>query len=390
MSVPFHLDEGLRPYATDKQWKKLKAIEQHGSERAAAKALGLHRASFYATKQAVLKKAALHGYAPDYDLIHPVPDGMKLRGVSTLYDTSGDPKIQWVKSEADKERQEEIVREMVAGLTEDLPRISPTAPPKTTSENLMACYVVGDMHLGMLAWNEETLQENFNLEIGESLLTGATTHLVRAAPRSEKAAVILLGDFQHYDSLKPETPKGTQMDADSRFPKMVRASIRTIRRLIETALAYHKFVHVVVEIGNHDTSSSIFLMEGLTNIYENEPRITIDNSPAHFHYFSHGKCLIGVHHGDSAKMANLPLIMAADRPEQWGDADYRYWWTGHIHRDTLQEYSGCRVESFRTLSPRDAWATEQGYRSGRDMKAIILHKEFGEVARHIVNPEMLK
>ena len=49
----------------------------------------------------------------------------------------------------------------------------------------------------------------------------------------------------------------------------------------------------------------------------------------------------------------------------------------------------CRVESFRVLAPNDAWAENKGYRPQRDMKAIILHRDFGEVARHIVNPNML-
>tara|TARA_R110000772_G_scaffold180258_1_gene291507 strand:+ start:250 stop:645 length:396 start_codon:yes stop_codon:yes gene_type:complete len=131
-------------------------------------------------------------------------------------------------------------------------------------------------------------------------------------------------------------------------------------------------------------------MECLHNIYEKEERVSIDRSPRHFHYFSHGSCLVGVHHGHGTKMANLPLIMAADRPEEWGKATHRYWWTGHIHHDSVKDHAGCRVESFRILPPADAWAANKGYRAGRDMKAIVLHSEFGEVARHIVNPAMLE
>ena len=56
----------------------------------------------------------------------------------------------------------------------------------------------------------------------------------------------------------------------------------------------------------------------------------------------------------------------------------------------MKDFTGCKVESFRILAPKDAWAAEKGYRAQQDMKAIILHKDYGEVARHIVNPEMLK
>jgi len=40
------------------------------------------------------------------------------------------------------------------------------------------------------------------------------------------------------------------------------------------------------------------------------------------------------------------------------------------------------VESFRTLAAKDAWQAAQGYRSGRDMYAIVLDAEHGEVERH--------
>ena len=141
---------------------------------------------------------------------------------------------------------------------------------------------------------------------------------------------------------------------------------------------------------HHDLSSSIFLMECLANIYEEEPRVTIDTSPAHFHYFKFGQCLIASHHGHGVKPDKLPLIMAQDKPVLWGATKYRYWWTGHVHHAELLDFPGCSVERFRVLPPPDAWASQRGYRSARDMKAIVLHREYGEVARNTVNPDMLK
>jgi hypothetical protein len=81
--------------------------------------------------------------------------------------------------------------------------------------------------------------------------------------------------------------------------------------------------------------------------------------------------------------------MATDRREDWGKTRYRYWWTGHVHHDQVKDIQGVKCESFRVLPPADAWADGAGYRSMRDIKAIVFHKEYGEVARHTVNPEML-
>jgi hypothetical protein len=81
--------------------------------------------------------------------------------------------------------------------------------------------------------------------------------------------------------------------------------------------------------------------------------------------------------------------MAADRSKDWGETQHRYWYTGHVHHDTLKEFPGCTVETFRTLAARDAWHHKSGYRAGRDMKCDIIHKDHGRVCRHIVGIEML-
>ena len=82
--------------------------------------------------------------------------------------------------------------------------------------------------------------------------------------------------------------------------------------------------------------------------------------------------------------------MAADRAEDWGDTEYRYWYTGHIHSKNSMEFPGCTWESFRTLAAKDAWHSAMGYRSGRDMNSITLHKEYGEVGRNTASIKMIR
>jgi hypothetical protein len=101
--------------------------------------------------------------------------------------------------------------------------------------------------------------------------------------------------------------------------------------------------------------------------------------------FSTDLHFFGVHHGHTCKADKLPLVMATDKPKEWGQSEYRYWLTGHIHHDTRKEYSGCTVESFRTLAAKDAYAYSGGYRAGQDSKALVIHKDYGEVERHTIN-----
>lgn len=340
------------------------------------------------TVQQYWNKSRLAGLEPEDSVV--LPDPKKITKTSTLYDQQGRVTQQWVSEKQEDKDREALWLEFAKALAEDLPRAQPIpANDHLASDQLAACYPVGDHHFGMRSWSEET-GADYDLNIAERLLTQATDYLLAATPACEQAFIAFLGDLNHYDSFEAVTPTHRNLlDADGRFPKMVRVAIRSIRYMIEAALRRHKHVTVIIEIGNHDMASSVFLMECLANIYENEPRVTIDRSPSHYHYFTFGKCLVGTHHGHGSKMEKLPLIMAADRPAEWGAALHRYWWTGHIHSRTAHDFNGCTVESFRILPPADAYAAQKGYRSIRDMKAIVLHKEFGEVARHTVNPQMI-
>jgi hypothetical protein len=161
-----------------------------------------------------------------------------------------------------------------------------------------------------------------------------------------------------------------------------------LRTAVETALAKHRTVTVFCEIGNHDDVGSLWLSHALAMYYEHNPRVTVETSPAKFHYYRFGKCLIGATHGDTGNPQRLQGVMAADRPEDWGATKHRVWLTGHIHTRTQVEFPGVMWETFRTLAPADAWARAAGYRSGRDMTSIVFHAEYGELGRHVFKPEM--
>ena len=393
----FDLDPALRAYSTPRQWEKLQALAAHGSERAAAKAVGVNPRAIHEAKHAVLRNAALRGYSPGHDFTRPVPDGFKLGKATTLYRRGEEePVLQWVQATPDAERWEAIKAEAYAAFASALPKAKPISAPGKTVDNLAAVYPVGDFHLGMHAWDEEA-GDNWDLKIAERMFFGATDHLMSAIPACETGIIPFLGDFTHYDSFIPMTSRsGNVLDADSRFPKMVRVAILAARYKIESAARKHRNIHVIFEKGNHDDASSVWMSESMSQIYANDKRITIDTSPRYYHYYEFGHCLIGTHHGHAAKMDQLPMIMATDQREAWGRTKFRYWYTGHIHHrksaSTIpqsQDYSGCSVESFRVLPPTDAWAEQKGYRPIRDQKAIVLHKDFGEVARHTVNPDML-
>jgi hypothetical protein len=362
------------------------ALREHGSVRKAAKALGIHPRNLFARKARWVKR----GFAPEFDLTHPVADGQKLKGTSTLYREDGTIAAQWVKSTADEERRMEVMREAISAMVEELPKLPPRKAHGTWRGDLLTAYPIGDPHIGMLSWGEET-GNAWDLAIAERTHCDAMASLVASSPATEQALIVNLGDALHYDSMFPITARsGNLLDADGRYAKMVRVALKTIRQCIESALTKHKRVHIINVIGNHDETGALWLSAALSHIYDREARVTVDTSPAVFNYFRWGKVLIGCHHGHTCKADTLPGVMAADRAKDWGETLHRYWWCGHIHHASMREYAGVTVESFGTLAAKDAYAAAGGWRARESMTAIVLHREHGEVARNLVSPDMVR
>lgn len=86
----------------------------------------------------------------------------------------------------------------------------------------------------------------------------------------------------------------------------------------------------------------------------------------------------------------LPILFAAQFPQIWGATTRRYCHTGHRHHVEEKEHSGMTVIQHPTLAARDAYAARGGWIAERAITAITYHRDFGQVARNTVTPEMLE
>lgn len=381
----------IRQYASPRQAEIIDALVEHGSVRKAAKALDITKTNVDKALARVRRAAARVDIDQHtYEDGGPVPDGFHLRGISTQVGPGGNVISKWIKSAKDSELREEALLEALRDIAERLPAAPVIDGPTFARDDLLCVYPMGDPHIGMYAWAEEC-GASFDLDIAERQIAAAVDRLVELAPAGTGAMIIDVGDFFHSDTLDNRTRRsGHALDVDTRWAKVLRVGIRTMTSTIDRALAHHSFVRVVIEIGNHDDQTSIMLAICLAEHYRDNPRVFVDTSPAPFHYHRFGLNLIGTTHG-LVKARELGPIMAADRPQDWGETKHRYWYTGHVHHDAAKEFTGgVIVESFRTLAPRDAWHNAQGYRSGQDMRLDILHREYGRINRHIVGIEEIR
>jgi len=245
-------------------------------------------------------------------------DGYRVRETSTLYDRDGAASLTWVKTDIDKERQEIILRETISAMMADITPAKRTPAPKTCASDLCSSYLIGDAHMGLYSWGDET-GDDFDTTIAKRDLMGAADRLVASAPASDEAIVVQLGDF----STRTRRPTrrhaaNNRLDVDTRFAQVIRAGIQTMRYFIDAAKRKHRTVRVRNCAGNHDPHACITLTEALRGYYIDEPRVIIEDSPKPFWTFRHGDCLVGITHGHTMKPEKMAGVLAVEAREDWG------------------------------------------------------------------------
>lgn len=387
----------LLPYCTtERQREQLQEFDRHRTIAQAAEHLGISerncRAMLARIRNNAKQEAVRRGLSPEHDMNHPVPDGFHVKGVSTYYNNEGVPTGQWVKSQADYERQQQLMREAVDAMCEDIKRTRPIKQANIVrDENLKNVYLVTDYHLGMKAWHESTRGDDWDMQIAETLLLNYFSYALEHAPPAKTAVFAQLGDFLHWDGLVAVTPtSGHHLDADTRYEKLVRVAIRVLRTVQQMLLRKYEHVHLIHAEGNHDLTGSVWLREMFAALYENEPRMTVETSPDPYYCVEHGLTSLFFHHGHKKKLRELDTVMAAKFREVFGRTKHSYCHAGHLHHEKSYESNLMVTEQHRTLAAPDAYAAGHGFISGRSAPVITYHSHYGEVSRLSVSPEMFR
>lgn len=385
------LDPRLKDYGiTPRQAQVIDAVIETGSMEKAAQKLGVTKNAIFESVQGAKKKAAREGYAPGH-FEQGVAPGYAMGKVTVQRSAKGEVERTWERQSPDQAEAREALRLFVEELCADVRGRAPIAPcPTHLTTDILTSYKFGDPHFGM-ASGPEAGGDEFDIDEADRLTRAGIDRLVAVTPPSKTCIVEVIGDAMHANDSSALTPgHKNRLDVDKRgFGYALLRCARAWQYVIERALERHETVHVWFLRGNHDEDAAEAIKIALAFYFEREPRVVIDLAPAVFRYLRFGKCLLGAHHGDKVKMADMPLLMAVDRSEDWGLTSYRYISTGHIHHDVVKEVQGVRVESLRTLAPKDPYHASKGYRALRDTRAVVYHAEFGEVERYTVAAAML-
>lgn len=377
---------------TPRQKQVVSAVIEHGTQYAAAEALSCGQPVVSDMLARVKRYAAEQGWSPDHDMVRAAPETHFVKGTSTYYNAEGEISGQWVKTDTRKDQLEAAALAFIEGAKDEIRREAPVSPPAHEhNDSLLNLYICTDYHMGMLAWGEETRGEDWDLGIAEDLLVRWFASAIAQSPKGSKAVAGFLGDGIHQDGFAAVTPaSGHNLDADTRYQKIVRTWIRARRRIMRMLLEKYPEVVLIEAEGNHSPSTDAVMREWWSAVYEDEPRVTVDTSPDPYYCVEWGKTSLFFHHGHRKKPTNIHDVFAAKFREVFGRTKHSYAHMGHLHHRDLKETNLMVVEQHRTLAAADAYASSHGWISGREAQCITYHKEYGEAGRVVITPEMLK
>lgn len=394
MSLIDKIDDKVYELATLKQREVIDAVRTHDTQTLAAESLGLSSSNIHQHLQAAITRSARKGYIPEQGMDTVYPEGYCLDKV-TIHRKNGVVEQTWERMNADKEKQLQLLRTAIVAICADVKALPPVPDRYKTSiatELLMVNIPIGDAHIGMLAWAEEC-GDDYDLSLAETIHCQAVDMLIQSTPAAAQCTIIDLGDFLHADNLLGITSRGGNvMDMDGRYHKVVRTAIRISNYYIQAALKHYGCVTYRPEVGNHNDVGAIWMQELLSILYRDEPRVTIGNAAGSVYFWQHGLCFFGSHHGHTIKFDKLPDIMAAKIMDDHVKTKYRKFYCGHIHHKTIRgaDFNTCEVQTYRTLAPKDAYASSHGYAAPRDITAEVWHKEYGHTGTVNINIPMIE
>lgn len=245
-----------------------------------------------------------------------------------------------------------------------------------------------DIHIGKYAKELET-GNGYDCETAvERVLEGIQGLLEKSAGFGIEKVLFCIGnDILHIDNVYNQTTAGTRQDVDGKWWEHFEIALMLYVKCIEM-LRHIAPVDVLHSMSNHDYQSGFHLAHALKSWFRKDDDVDFDISVAHRKYYQYGSNLIGLEHGDGAKMVNLPLLMAQERPKMWAETKYRYFYLHHLHHKVkhkwldAKDYVGVTVEYLRSPSGTDSWHSRKGFTGvPKAVEGFLHEKNSGQVAR---------
>lgn len=272
------------------------------------------------------------------------------------------------------------IQDIVVEAPPRLPRLK----LKEEQEPFAVCCTPTDFHYGKYGWSVET-NTGYSRDEARTLLMQRTDDVLSLVAKYGQPECIYIGvgsDYFHIDNDQLQTTRGTPQDCDGTYAQIFSEGCQLFVDFVEMVRSFTPKTHLVFMPGNHDRTSSLGLMTVLQSLYRNADDVSTTMTPQDRQYFTYGSSLICFTHGDGCRSTDLPSIMAYEAAQDWGEAEHRMVFSGHLHHQTVKEYKGVTMFQMGSLAGTDRWHSRKGFvGSRRVLSAYIIDREKGCVGQ---------
>ena len=257
------------------------------------------------------------------------------------------------------------------------------APPRRRKGmDDLAVWSFYDIHFGKRSWAPET-GVNSDLSMTRQEFDVATHDLLnKIGHRKINRFLVPVGnDFFHIDNWANQTTGGTQMEYDSRYPKVYQTGFECIHNAIMLMREIAP-VDLFYVPGNHDRNSAWHLTWDLAARFAGDKHVSVDYAPTKYKERRFGVTQFFYLHGDSPRDVKEIALLASVKCEGWSSARFREVHAGHKHTKKElsilprhEEVKGTLVRWLPSLSATDSWHNDNGYVGNHRAAECYLYNE---------------
>jgi len=239
----------------------------------------------------------------------------------------------------------------------------PKVKASVQAASTMVEFALPDLHLGKLAWSEETGHGHWDVNRAEIAWTQAVDDLVARSPQAAECWFVLGNDFYNVDNQDETTTSGTPQDEDGRWAQTFTRGLLLLHATIKKLASKFPKIKIIVVPGNHDSQRAYYLGIALQEYYKGAKasHIQVDNQPNYRKYYQWGDTGIGFAHGDRIKTSDLSNLCQNEAREIWGKTKRFELHLGHLHQNMVRSIGGVTIRWLPALCPPDAWRAKSGY-----------------------------
>lgn len=241
-----------------------------------------------------------------------------------------------------------------------------------------------DCHFGRFGYDDCT-GESYDLnKAKERMITGAENFINKFKDRKFEEILIPIGqDFFNSEYNGATTSNKNPQDNCCDFRNIFKAGTSALIEVIEL-FKKKAPVKIIAVPGNHGYFAELAMFCVIEAYFKDDEDIKLDMSTSYRKYHLFGKNCLGFSHGSDEK-ERIWSLMPIEVPGYWAMADYRYYFTGHLHHLKVEEKQGIELWTIPAITSPDAWTSKMGFVSKAKAMCFIFDKQKGMVETHYMS-----